>query len=217
MNNSVNKNIMQLANEQSKVWEESPYYDEAERWNHVFWGEGTEFFNLFRKLNLEITLELACGHGRHSEYILHRFNDEITSVIMMDILQSNVEHCKKRIHSDKVTFIKNDGIHLNGVGDNYCTSIFCYDAMVHFDREVVLSYLQETYRVLRLGGMGLFHHSNYSENPNTHFSQNPHARAFMSAELFSNYAKQAGLKVVEQRIIRWGNNPDLDCITLVSK
>ena len=216
MKKLTDKDIVILAEEQSKVWEGSRYYEDALRWNHVFWREGTEFLNLFRKLNLEFSLELACGHGRHSEYILDHFNDEITNLIMMDILQSNIEYCKNRIHSEKVTFIKNDGAHLNDMSDNYCTSIFCYDAMVHFDKEVVLSYLKETYRVLRFGGMGLFHHSNYSENPNTYFSQNPHARAFMSDTLFSNYAEQAGLKIVEQKIIRW-DDPDLDCITLLSK
>ncbi|MEO8356225.1 MAG: class I SAM-dependent methyltransferase [Chloroflexota bacterium] len=211
------KNILKLAKDQSKVWEGSHYYADAERWNHVIWRESTDFFKFFRKLDLKFTLELACGHGRHSKHIIEHFYDEVTHLIMMDILQSNMEFCKNRIHSNKVTFIQNDGIHLNDVGDNYCTSIFCYDAMVHFDREVVLAYLHETYRVLRFGGMGLFHHSNYSENAKNHFSQNPHARAFMSATLFSDFSKQAGLKIVEQKIIPWGDSPELDCLTLVSK
>src|SRR5215216_5268954 len=217
MTDSNAKNILKLAEDQAKVWEGSRYYEDAEKWNHRSWGEDTDFFKFFTMLDIQFTVELACGHGRHSEYILENFDDKVTHLIMMDILQSNIEFCKNRIHSHKVTFVKNDGVHLNDVSDSYCTSIFCYDAMVHFDGDVILSYLHETYRVLRFGGMGLFHHSNYDQNAERHFSQNPHARAFMSASLFSDQAKQAGLKIVGQRIIQWGNIPDLDCLTLVSK
>lgn len=218
MTDSTPKDIEQLAQNQAKVWEGSRYYEEAEKWNHTMWGEDSAFFKFFMKLDLKFTLELACGHGRHSEYILKHFDDKVTHLIMMDILESNMEFCKNRIHSHKVTFIQNDGIHLNEVSDSHCTSIFCYDAMVHFDREVVLSYLHETYRVLRAGGMGLFHHSNYHQNAESQLKRKrPHARAFMSADLFADYAKQARLKILEQKLIPWGNIPELDCITLVSK
>ena len=215
--NSVNETVQVLADDESKVWEGSAYYEDAERWNHIFWGDTSIFLGYFKELDLKVTLELACGHGRHGEHILNTYGNQIDELIMVDILQSNIDFCEERIHDDRVTLIKNDGVRLTGVQDDCCSSIFCYDAMVHFDKDVVRAYLEETYRALRQGGRGLFHHSNYSENSETKFSQNPHARAYMTADLFSSYAEQAGLKVLAQQVVGWGNVPELDCLTLVSK
>ena len=89
--------------------------------------------------------------------------------------------------------------------------------MVHFDRQVILSYLADAHRVLIPGGRALFHHSNYSLNPDSPFSENPHARAYMSAQLFEEYANKSGLTVLEQKIIGWGGIENLDCITLLEK
>jgi hypothetical protein len=89
--------------------------------------------------------------------------------------------------------------------------------MVHFDRRVVQSYLQDTARVLIGGGKALFHHSNWSVDPDSSFGRNPHARAFMSAGLFSRYAQRSGLEVLQQRTVDWGNESGLDCDTLLAK
>lgn len=209
--------LISKASSAAACWEESPYYEDAERWMHVFWGAETDFFTMFKRLDLAYTLELACGHGRHGEHIITHYNDRIRRLTMMDILQSNIDYCTKRIASDKVALIKNDGTRFNGIADEACTSVFCYDAMVHFDKEVVGAYLFETYRALRVGGMGLFHHSNHWQSGETHFSKNPHARAYMSAELFAEYARDVGLRVSEQKVIDWGHEPGLDCLTLAEK
>jgi cyclopropane fatty-acyl-phospholipid synthase-like methyltransferase len=89
--------------------------------------------------------------------------------------------------------------------------------MVHFHKDVVETYLIDTYRVLTPGGKALYHHSNYSDNPHTSFGQNPHARAFMKQELFRKMCEQAGLIVLQQKVMNWGNEKDLDCITLLEK
>ena len=39
----------------------------------------------------------------------------------------------------------------------------------------------------------------------------------MSKQLFAYLANRAGLEVLEQRVINWGNIEGLDCLTLVEK
>jgi O-methyltransferase len=193
---------------------------EARAWEFmwVFWKEGTPFLSLFRQLDTRNLLELACGHGRHSEYVLSNFGDRVRSLVMMDILQSNIDWCLKRFgNRDKVKFIRNSGTGFQPVEEASVTAIFCYDAMVHFHRSVVLSYLNDAKRVLISDGKALLHHSNYASDPDVPFSKNPRARAFMSASLFRSYAENVGLEVVSQQIIPWGNTANHDCLTLVRK
>src|SRR5690606_19763180 len=70
----------------------SPYYADAERWLGVFWGDGSVFRLWFEDLDLTDTLELACGHGRHSAQII----ESVGSLTLVDILESNIDACRAR-------------------------------------------------------------------------------------------------------------------------
>jgi SAM-dependent methyltransferase len=213
-----NTTVDAIATTEAQVWDGSPYYDDAEEWTWLFWSEDQSFLPLFRQLDLSHLLELACGHGRHGEYVLTHFGEQVKSFVMMDILQSNVGYCRARIGDrENLLIIANSGTGYSPVPDASLTAIFCYDAMVHFHRDVVRSYLGDANRVLLPGGKGLFHHSNYAFDPDMHFGLNPHARAFMSSALFKKYAESVGLEVIEQKIITWGENADLDCLSLIRK
>ena len=83
--------------------------------------------------------------------------------------------------------------------------------------EVVRSYLLDTRRVLRNGGHALYHHSNYGAAPGANYAHNPHARNYMTQEIFTEAAAEAGLKVVESVVIGWGYVPDLDCVSLLHR
>ena len=208
--------VDKIATSEAVVWDDSPYYDDAESWTWLFWSDDHPFMPFFRHLDTTHLLELACGHGRHGELVLARFGDQVDTLVMMDILQSNVDYCLRRIGKrDDVTIIRNSGAAFSSVKDATLTAVFCYDAMVHFHREVVRSYLADTKRVLIPGGKALFHHSNYSRDPDRSFGSNPHARAYMSASLFKEHAEEAGLVLVDQKIISWGYEADLDCLSLV--
>ena len=214
----INSTVAQVAKCEAVVWDGSKYYDDAEAWTWLFWSEDHDFFKYFRQLDTKNLLELACGHGRHGEYVLSHFGDRVDRLVMLDILQSNVDFCLQRIGPRENLEIRcNSGVGFHPVADASLTAIFCYDAMVHFHHEVVKSYLTDTWRVLVPGGMALFHHSNYALEPDSPFGANPHARAYMSASLFEQYAKEAGLVVVEQKVLSWEHVPDLDCLTLIKK
>lgn len=206
--------LEKLATTEAKVWEANSYYDDAERWLYLFWDDDRPFRRLFNELDLANVLELACGYGRHSEYVTKHL--PFGHYIGQDILESNVVHCKNRINSPRAIFQLNAGTNFQPAEDQSVSSIYCYDAMVHFDRRVVQSYLNDASRVLARGGKVLLHHSNFSDSE-TVFAQNPHARAYMTRDVFNGYAKAAGLRLLKQETIQWGEVPELDCLSLLEK
>ena len=71
-------------------WKQSTYYDDAERWTFIFWSEDHPFYPLFKLLDSTAVLELACGHGRHSEIVAER-SSQLT---VMDVHEQNIEYCR---------------------------------------------------------------------------------------------------------------------------
>jgi hypothetical protein len=84
----------------ARDWKVSGYYDQAESvgWTDVFWKPETQFRRLFEKLDTTSTVDLACGHGRHSARLLsaRREQTALQSLVLLDVLEENVLHCKKR-------------------------------------------------------------------------------------------------------------------------
>ncbi len=195
------------------AWKESAYYDDAERWTKtIFWNPETIFSKLFSRLDLTTVIELACGRGRHAEQIA----SQCGSLLVVDIHEENIEFCKSRLaHHRNVSYLKNNGYEFSGVPNNSMTAIYCYDAMVHFSPDLVENYLKETARVLAPGGMALYHHSNYDAPNTTSYGANPHARNHMTFDLFSEYARNAGLLIEESHPIKWARLDDLDRLTLL--
>jgi SAM-dependent methyltransferase len=203
-------------------WKASDYYDKAESdaWTDVFWKSGTQFRRLFEKLDTTSTVELACGHGRHSARLLNAKRDRtaLRSLVLLDVVEENVLHCQERFsHLSEVTVHTNSGYDFYPVEDGSVSAIFCFDAMVHFEHDAVLSYLQDAFRVLRHGGRALFHHSNLDRYPGSDYKNNPHWRNFMSKNLFAHAANRSGLRVLEQVTMNWDEVSNLDCLTLVEK
>jgi ubiquinone/menaquinone biosynthesis C-methylase UbiE len=202
--------------EQVKVvaepWKSSAYYGEAEMWTFIFWSEDHPFFPLFKRLDLSSVLELACGHGRHAT----RYLMQAGKVILMDVLDENIAVCRQRHGADpSVQFIRNNGFDFQPVADRSLTAAFCYDAMVHFSPDIVRSYIKDTARVLKPGGMALYHHSNYDAPDDRHYGLNPHARNLMTETMMRAYAAEAGLDVVTSNAIAWSELKDLDRLTLL--
>jgi len=187
---------------------------ESEKWLGSFWDVDSPFRPLFDRLDHDHIIELACGHGRHS-WQMREWPNRKT---LVDFVEANIAFCRRRFEGyDDVSFVVNNGRDLSGIESESATSLFCYDAMVHFHHTLVGPYLIDSARVLVRGGMALLHHSNYAKNPDGDYRENPHARAFMSPDLFARYATAAGLVVVEQRVVSWDADKDLDAITLLRK
>ena len=208
--------LARLATAVGKDWAKSNYYDRAEEadWLQPFWGEQSPFLRFFKELDLTCVLELACGHGRHSEQL----RGKAQSIVLVDINEANIAFCRKRFSGlEEFRFVLTNGYSFDSVQDRECTAVFSYDAMVHFDSDVVRAYLEETARVLRPGGRALFHHSNYSQNPGGDAHDNPGWRNFMSEALFEHYAAKCGLRRLASEVLNWGGKTALDFLTLLER
>jgi SAM-dependent methyltransferase len=156
-------------------------------------------------------LDLAAGHGRNSEFLLKYCK----TLVITDYHADNVEVCRKRFQTrDNISYFTCNGFDLQPQPDASITLIYSFDAMVHFDSDVVRSYLRDFRRVLKPGGRAFLHHSNYTGGHE--WTSNPSARNFMSKELFAHYAIKEDLKVIKQKTLNW-QLPDHDCLSLVER
>jgi len=201
-------------------WKVSPYYEIAERYRYFFWDEGSPFAVQFSKLDPSMVVELACGHGRHTADILDRFPH--SRVTLVDVNVENIEACRERFGSDpRLSYIVNNGRDLANIEDGSHTAVFCYDAMVHFELEDVISYLSEIYRVLKPGGRALLHYSNYDRAPGGSYHDNPHWRNFCTERLFCHLCQRQGFGIIHSQTLDWGFGDgtvaDLDGLTVIEK
>lgn len=207
---------IEIAAVEAVMWKEHIYYDQAENWLAEDYPILIE--PLIKDCDFSSVIDLAAGHGRNSN-LLKKVANKIT---IIDIHQENIDFCKKRFAGDnRFEFVVNDGATLKEIADHSVTLIYSWDAMVHFDSDVVRSYIKEFSRVLKPGGRGFCHHSNYDKSPGGWFQYNPHARNFMTANLFAHYCAKEGLKVLQSQVISWGRGDnlvkDMDAITLFEK
>jgi SAM-dependent methyltransferase len=195
------------------------YFGDAEpymekQWNTVIWP-------IIKESDFSSTLDIACGHGRQTEF-LRRHAREIH---LVDINEACIEACRDRfgteINGCRFHYHVTDGNHLRMIVDNSITFVCSWDAMVHFDKTVMRDYIIEISRILKPGGTAFLHHSNIGAiRPNSNWLVNHGSRGDMSAELFRDYAYEAGLTMAFQRLSGtqdgWGMD-DLDCLSLAAK
>jgi SAM-dependent methyltransferase len=192
------------------------YFEKADQdnWISLFWSSDSLFYNLFRQLDTRLILEIACGTGRHSAQI----STPVEHLYLLDSSKGAIDLAKRRFADrDNVTFIWNRaGNGIPEIANESLTSVFSYDAMVHFEKETIYSYLADAYRVLQVGGLCLIHHSNYDKNPGGKFTDNKGWRNFMSHDLFCKYATEIGCKVRQSEIISFSFE-NSDCLSLLEK
>lgn len=210
----MNSDLKSSVDVVGEAWKESPYYADAEQWTFIFWDKNRGFREYFDRLDLSSVVELACGHGRHSERVALL----ATHLTLMDIHEGNLEACRRRLaRFPGIEYVKIEGFDYQPLRDASVSSVFCYDAMVHFSPDLVASYLKDTGRILAPGGMALFHHSNHDSGVDRHYGQNPHARNRMTMADFRAHAQAGGLEVVESKTMDWGGIAALDGLTLLRK
>ncbi|MFI4889458.1 MAG: class I SAM-dependent methyltransferase [Steroidobacterales bacterium] len=205
------------------------YFSTAEtvigrQWPHYIWPR-------IKDADFTTVVDLACGHGRNSA----RLAPLARRVIAVDINTECVEFVRARFaNQPKVTVLQNDGSSLAGIDSGSATLVYCWDAMVHFEPEVVEAYLQEIARVLAPGGRGFIHHSNWTRGQGQDFKTQPHWRNVMSRDQFGGYLRACGLEIISQDIIDWDESkpwwktlwglrpskrpfPAIDCISVFRK
>ncbi len=191
------------------------YFERAESDSALdfFWSEDSVVYKMFSKMNLDNVIELAAGRGRH----MQMYEAKANHIVLVDILQKNIDFCKERFKGNrKIDYYCNNGYNLSELKDNEYSALFTYDAMVHFEMMDIFEYLKDIHRVLRKGGMALFHHSNNTSSYKNSFSTATGGRSYMSKDLFAYLAYRAGFEVVEQHVFDWIAK-DLDCVSLVRK
>ena len=205
--------------EVSKRWIATPYYDAVETMAGGQWlGLISPFLNPHADIDYGHVLEIAVGHGRMTQLLLNTAG-QVTGV---DVLQENIDFCANRFKDNgRLRLIKTDGATLKEIADGSVSFMFCFDSMVHFDSDVVRSYIRESRRVLKPGGYFFTHHSNNTRSPEGDFKRTPHARNFMSEPLFRHYAHKEGMDVAATKVIDWGSGdkhvPKLDCLSLLRR
>ncbi|GBO52272.1 hypothetical protein APA_5362 [Pseudanabaena sp. lw0831] len=167
-----------------------------------------------KDFDLSICIDLASGHGRNT----NKLKEYAKQIHLVDVNKSCIDACKKRFgeRDEKCSFFYyvNDGHTLKEISSSTIQFIYSWDAMVHFDKLVVKDYIKEFFRVLKSGGYGFVHHSNYGVINSSHdWMQNPGWRTNMTAELFVDYCNEVGLKIVKQQFI----HDNLDCISIIFK
>lgn len=214
-----NEKLQLAADSVGRDWKQTPYYDKAELHMDTLWEEMIWPFLSPHAAHLDFstTMDLAAGHGRNSAKLISL----ASRLYIVDINQENIDFCRNRFGRDnpKVVYHLTDGYSLPFLPDGELTFVYCFDAMVHFDSDVVRAYLGEFRRVLQPGvGRAFLHHSNYVGNPGGDHRAHPSWRNFMSKELFAHYAKKEGLDVVSQQLIDWmGDGSNIDCLSLLSR
>jgi len=200
----------------SRDWRQTDYYTHADSkgWLEPFWGSASPFLEMFRQLDLGRVIELACGHGRHAERILEQAGE----ITLVDFVATNIDVCRRRFAGrEGISFIVNAGNDLPGCADAAYTSLYCYDAMVHFELLDVIAYLHETRRVLQPGGRALLHVSNNMQNPGGFYHANTHWRNFGSLDVVRHLADRIGFAALQHRVLEWAGAPALDGLILLER
>ena len=206
--------VLEAARIVGRDWVDAPYYAEAESAMAGQWqGIVLPFLQIGATgIDLAVTLDLAAGHGRNSAMLLPLAGH----LHIVDINRPNLEACWRRFgEHPRISYHQTDGASLP-VPDASVTFVYCFDAMVHFDSDVVRAYLRDCRRALRPGGHAFLHHSNDSRFPTGDLHDHPHWRNYLSLHLMAHYAAKEGLTVVRQQALDWNHDDsDIDGLTLL--
>jgi len=194
------------------------YFEHAEEFMPMQW-ERT-IWPIIKDADFTSTLELACGHGRNTEFLRR----QAKSIDLVDVNQTCIDACQKRFGAEKDGCVFRYHVTTGNslpVSSDSISFIYSWDSMVHFDKLVVRDYVHDVFRALKPGGTAFLHHSNYGTiAPDSSWTKNHGNRSDMTADLMRQYAQEAGLNIKFQRLSGisdgWGMD-DLDCLTLLEK
>lgn len=153
-----------------QVWQELYHWEGAgEEWSESWGGSQAQWFGaIFPRIHLWLPagsiLEIGCGYGRWTQYLLE-FCDHYWGV---DLAPKCVEFCQKRFEGvSKATFLVNDGLSLDTIPKGEIDFVFSFDSLVHAELDVLQRYVVQILERLSNTGTAFIHHSNYLGSTDT--------------------------------------------------
>lgn len=151
-------------------------------------------------------LEIGPGFGRWTQHLL----GACTHLTIVDLTERCIEHCRARFAAyPHLECWTNDGESLEMIEDDTLDFVFSFDSLVHAEAPVLRAYLVQLARKLKPGGVGFIHHSNLAALagadgaiPSWVARRNWRGES-MSARLFREYCREAGLHCRTQEIVNW--------------
>ena len=104
----------------------------------------------------DTVLEIGVGGGKTASLLL-KYCDRL---ICADISTQMLQATQARLDSDRVSYVKLDGLTLNNIVPNSVDVFFCYDTMVHLEPRDIFNYLTLVPSIVRGKRLCLFHHTN---------------------------------------------------------
>jgi SAM-dependent methyltransferase len=198
-----------------QAWQELySWQGEGEEWSESWGGSRAQWFGALLPrihpwLPAGAVLEIGCGHGRWTQYLLQHCREYWG----IDLAPRCVDFCAKRFAAIPwARFFVNDGKALDMVPDEHMDFIFSFDSLVHVEMDVLQSYLPQILKKLAPRGVAFLHHSNWlgaAETVNAH-----HRGESVSAVRVRECIEGGGGQVLVQEIIEWGGEDNrLDCLT----
>lgn len=151
-------------------------------------------------------LEIGPGFGRWTQHLVTLCN----RLDVVDLTERCIVRCRERF-GDRPGFAAwvNDGQSLDMVPDDSLDFVFSFDSLVHAEAPELKAYIHQLAQKLKPGGTGFLHHSNLAafagaegQLPAWVNKKNWRAES-MSARLFREYCREAGLHCRSQEIINW--------------
>ncbi len=176
-------------------------HDNAEKWRAYDWSAGGEEWTIspeWRRSVVEdlmlprlpdnaVVLEIGAGAGRWSAVLVSVARE----LILTDISERAIAFCRARfVNEANVRFCVTDA-GLPEIGDGAVDFVWSFDVFVHIAPVDQEAYMREIARVMRPGGRGVIHHAG-------RVSTSAGWRSAMTAELFAEIVRKAGMRVTDQ-------------------
>jgi hypothetical protein len=216
------------------IWGEDYHWPSGgDEWSAQFGGTDAQWsFVLYPRvrhfLPAPAILEIAPGFGRWTQFL----KEQCESLTVVDLSAKCIEQCKARFANDShIKYHVNDGSSLSAIQDRSIDFVFCFDSLVHAEKDVLQAYLMQLAQKLKPNGAGFIHHSNLGAYPSRLAVQASYNRLpsgfrervlplrglelllsinfqawrgrSMTADLFQQYCREARLRCVSQELFSW--------------
>lgn len=185
------------------------YYKNAEahmdkQWSKLIWP-------VIANEDFAVTLDFACGTGRNTQKLLGLAK----KIYAVDVNRDAIRECVSRFadHPEVICLI-GDGRTLAPIPDETFSFVYSFDAVVHFNIDLISEYLVEFKRVMKPGATAFIHHSNIGSGG---YGINKGGRGNASAASFKEACERVGLSCYFQKVIDWAGESDSDCLSMFRK